>query len=171
MVEVLPLILVAVALVAMLVLLHGLIRRGQLTRVIERSWLMVPRDEETGLLDRSTCLQRVAAEVKRARRGGGNVWVAVITITSGDPARFGRLLHDSLRMPEVAFRLDDRVVCLARPNLDDASRADVLARVVAAAPREQLAIGEAVWSSVAPEGDAADLLQRASRATGPVVTP
>lgn len=163
----LPIGLALVALSALLVLVHGLLRRRRLARAVAQAWLEVPRDLDTGLLDRSVCLQRVAAELKRARRGSGSVWVAVITVLDGDAARFGRLLHDSMRTPEVGFRLADQVICIARPDLDRARREELLGRVAAAAPRERLAIGEATWRGP-HDGDAAQLLRRASDATAEV---
>ena len=164
---VLPIGLAVVALVALIALVDGVLRRRRLTRTVERAWLDVPRDPETGLFDRRVCLQRVAAELKRARRGGGSVWVGVVTVVDGDADRFGRLLHDGMRLPEVGFRIGERVVCVARPDLDESLRSELLGRIVAAAPRERLAIGEATWRS-ADDGDAAQLLQRASSATSEV---
>ncbi|MCW2925560.1 MAG: hypothetical protein JWM98_2964 [Thermoleophilia bacterium] len=160
----LPIGLALVALLALLVLVEGLVRRRRLRRTVERAWRDVPRDAETGLFDRRVCLQRVAAELKRARRGGGSVWVGVITVLEGDPDRFGRLLHDSMRLPEVGFRIGDQVMCIARPDLDATGREDLLGRIAAAAPRERLAVGEGWWRG-ADDGDAAALLGRASRAT------
>lgn len=165
---VLPISLAVVALVALFVLVDGVLRRRRLTRTLERAWLDVPRDPETGLFDRRVCLQRVAAELKRARRGGGSVWVGVVTVVDGDADRFGRLLYDGMRLPEVGFRIGERVVCVARPDLDDSHRSELLGRIAAAAPRERLAIGEATWRS-ADDGDAAQLLRRASSATNEVV--
>lgn len=159
-----PIVLALVALVALLVLLDGLLRRRRLRRTLRRAWDEVPRDPATGLLDRRVCLQRIAAELKRARRGGTSVWVCVVTVTDGDADRFGRLLHDSMRTPEVGFRIAEQVVCLARPALDPTSRAELLGRIAAAAPREHLAIGEATWTG-AQDGDASDLLRAASEAT------
>ena len=157
----LPIGLAATAFIALAVLVHGIVRRAQLSRALERAWHEVPLDHATGLFDRRACMQRVAAEINRARRGSGTVWLGVVTVTSGDPDRFGRLLHDSLRVPEVGFRLADCVVCIARPGLTPAERDDLLGRIVAAAPRERLALGEATWESTV-DGDAARLLQRAS---------
>ncbi len=145
-------------------LADGLVRRERLRRRVRAAWDQVPRDVDTGLYERQVCLPRVAAELKRARRGGGSVWVAVVTVLDGDAGRFGRLLHDSMRLPEVGFRLGEQVACIARPDLDRAHRDDLLGRVVAAAPRERLAIGEAVWHAGDSE-DAAELLRRASAAT------
>jgi len=159
----LPIGLAIAIVVALFVLVEGLLRRRTLLRQLDAAWLEVPRDEATGLFDTRVCLQRVAAEVKRARRGGGSVWVVVVTVLDGDADRFGRILFDSMRLPEVGFRLSDQVVVIARPNVDPSVRADVLGRVAAAAPRERLAIGEATWSS-AEDGNAADLLRRASDA-------
>lgn len=167
---VLPIGLAVVALVALIALVDGVLRRRRLNRSVERAWLEVPRDPETGLFDRRVCLQRVAAELKRARRGGGSVWVGVVTVVEGDPDRFGRMLHDGMRLPEVGFRIGERVVCVARPDLDESRRSELLGRIVAAAPRERLAIGEAIWRST-DDGDAAQLLRRASGATkGAVAT-
>ncbi|MEO6867724.1 MAG: hypothetical protein ABI200_06855, partial [Gaiellales bacterium] len=90
----LPITLALIALVALLVLIDGLLRRRRLRVQIQRAWREVPRDPETGLFDRRVCLQRIAAELKRAQRGGGTVWVGVVTVLEGDAARFGRLLHD-----------------------------------------------------------------------------
>jgi hypothetical protein len=160
----LPIALAALALVAVGVLVDALLRRRRLERELVRAWDEVPRDAETGLFDRRVCLQRVAAELKRARRGGGDVWVAVVTVLDGDAGRFGRLLHDSMRLPEVGFRIGEQVVCIARPGLDGPHRAELLGRVVAAAPRERLAIGEAHWEGP-DDGDAAELLRRASAAS------
>jgi hypothetical protein len=164
---VLPIGLGLVALVALIVLVDGALRRRRLARTVERAWLDVPRDLETGLFERRVCLQRIAAELKRARRGGGSVWVGVVTVLDGDANRFGRLLHDGMRLPEVGFRLGERVVCVARPDLDDAHRRELLGRIRAAAPRERLAIGEATWTS-GTDCDAAELLRRASTATSEV---
>ena len=166
---ILPIVLAVLALIALLALVDGVLRRRRLARTLERAWLEVPRDAETGLFDRRVCLQRVAAELKRARRGGGSVWVGVVTVVDGDADRFGRLLHDGMRLPEVGFRIGERVMCVARPDLDDGHRNELLGRIAAAAPRERLAIGEATWRS-ADDGDAAQLLQRASRATNEVAT-
>jgi hypothetical protein len=163
----LPIALAIVALVAAIALVDALVRRRRLTHALARAWDDVPRDIETGLLDRRVCLQRIAAELKRARRGGGSVWLGVVTIVEGDPDRFGRLLHDSMRTPEVGFRIAERVICVARPDLDPARRGELLGRIAAAAPRERLAIGEATWSGV-DDGDAAGLLHRASGATAEV---
>lgn len=156
-----------VVIVALAVLVDGLARRRRLQRELARAWDEVPRDAGTGLFDRRVCLQRVAAELKRARRGGGTVWVGVVTVLDGDAERFGRLLHDSMRLPEVGFRIGEQVVALARPQLDEPHRAELLGRVAAAAPRERLAIGEAVWRGDA-DGTAADLLRRASAASAEV---
>lgn len=164
---VLPIVLVAVAALALVLLVDGLVRRWRLDRELQRAWDDVPRDAETGLLDRRVCLQRIAAELKRARRSGTTVWVGVVTVLDGDASRFGRLLHDSMRLPEVGFRIGEQVVCLARPQLDAPHRAELLGRVTAAAPRERLAIGEATWTG-ASDGDAAQLLQRASAASAEV---
>lgn len=163
----LPIALVLTALVAAAALVDGLVRRRRLSRELERAWQEVPRDPDTDLLDRRVCLQRLAAELKRARRGGGTVWVGVVTVLDGDPSRFGRLLHDSMRTPEVGFRIGERVVCIARADLDAQRRAELLGRIAAAAPRERLAIGEATWTDV-HDGDAAILLRRASDATAEV---
>jgi hypothetical protein len=166
----LPITLGLVALVALLAIVDGVVRRRSLRRAVDRAWSEVPRDPDTGLLERRVCLQRLAAELKRARRGDGSVWIAVVTVLDGDASRFGRLLHDSMRTPEVGFRLSDQVVCMARPDLDEHRRAELLGRVIAAAPRERLAIGEATWSGVG-DGDAADMLRRASEATVEVARP
>lgn len=166
----LPIALLLVAIVALVALVDGLMRRRRLARQVEQAWLEVPRDVDTGLLDRRVCLQRIAAELKRARRGGGSVWVGVVTVLDGDTGRFGRLLHDSMRTPEVGFRIGEQVVCIARPDLDAPRRAELLGRVAAAAPRERLAIGEATWSSPR-DGDAAELLRRASDSTREVARP
>lgn len=160
----LPITLALVCIAALAALVDGLLRRRRLERQLHRAWLEVPRDAATGLLDRRVCLQRIAAELKRARRGSGSVWVALVTVLDGDAERFGRLLHDSMRTPEVGFRIGEQVVCIARPDLDPARRAELLGRIFAAAPRERLAIGEATWTSAA-DGDAAALLRRASDAT------
>lgn len=162
-----PIVAALVAVLALFALIDGIVRRRRLAAELALAWSSVPRDAETGLFDRRVCLQRVAAEVKRARRGGGTVWVGIVTISDGDPARVGRLFHDSMRMPEVAFRLTDRVLCIARPDLGPADRDDLIGRIVAAAPRERLAIGEAVWRGPG-DGDAAQLLHRASDATAEV---
>ncbi len=164
---ILPIGLAIMALVAFVALIDGAVRRRRLALIVERAWLDVPRDRETGLFDRRVCLQRVAAELKRARRGGGSVWVAVVTVVDGDAERFGRLLHDGMRLPEVGFRIGERVMCVARPDLDGPRRAELLGRIAAAAPRARLAIGEATWRS-ADDGDAADVLRRASNATSEV---
>ena len=166
----LPIGLGAVALVALVVLVDGLLRRRRLARTLERAWLEVPRDPETGLFDRRVCLQRVAAELKRARRSDGSVWVGVVTVVDGDPDRFGRLLHDGMRLPEVGFRIGERVMCIARPDLDEHQRAELLGRIAAAGPRERLAVGEAMWRSTA-DGDASDVLRRASGAMTEVPAP
>lgn len=157
----LPIALALVALVSLLVLGHGVWQRRRLQRRLVQALRDVPRDPATGLYDRRVCLQRIAAELKRARRTHGSVWVAIITVVEGDANRFGRILSDSLRVPEVAFRLSDRVVCIARPELDAANRSDLLGRIATAGPRERLAIGETVWRGVA-DGDAADVLRAAS---------
>lgn len=159
--ESLPIALVAVSVVALLVLLDGLVRRRRLQRVVERAWREVPRDAETGLFDKRACQQRIAVEIKRAARSGGSVWVGIVTVVDGDPDRFGRLLHDSLRVPEVAFRLTDQVVCIARPDLAPDEREDLIGRIVASGPRERLALGEQYWRS-ATDGTAADVLRRAT---------
>lgn len=158
---------ISVGVAALVVLVDGLLRRRRLDRTLDRAWSDVPRDQATGLFDRRVCLQRVAAELKRARRGRGTVWVGVITVVDGDAERFGRMLHDSMRLPEVGFRIAEQVICIARPDLDATGREDLLGRIVAAAPRERLAIGEHVWRDV-NDGDAADLLRRASKSTGEV---
>ncbi len=166
---VLPIGLVAVAIVSLVVLVDGLLRRRRLEQELARAWDGVPRDAETGLYDRRVCLQRIAAELKRARRGGGSVWVAVVTVIDGDADRFGRLLHDSMRLPEVGFRIGEQVVCVARPDLGHADRTELLGRIAAAAPRERIAIGETIWRSIG-DGDAADVLRRASGATSEVAS-
>ncbi|MCW2926035.1 MAG: hypothetical protein JWM86_3 [Thermoleophilia bacterium] len=166
----LPLALLVVSLLSLLAVADAVVRRRRLQRELERAWREVPRDPATGLFDRRVCLQRVAAEVKRARRGGGSVWVGVVTVLTGDTDRFGRLLHDSMRLPEVGFRIGQQVVCIARPDLDEAHRSELLGRLVAAAPRERLAIGEATWSSSA-DGDAADVMRRASNSSIEVAGP
>jgi hypothetical protein len=160
----LPIALLLVAFAAAVALVDGLVRRRRLAAALVRAWDEVPRDPETGLLERRVCLQRIAAELKRARRGDGSVWLGVVTVVEGDPGRFGRLLHDSMRTPEVGFRIAERVICVARPDLDGPHRAELLGRIAAAAPRERLAIGEATWRSV-DDGDAARLLRAASDAT------
>ena len=157
----LPIALVAVVVASLVALVDGLTRRRTLQRTLDRAWHEVPRDGETGLYDRRVCLQRVAAELKRAGRGGGTVWVGMVTVLDGNPDRFGRMLADSLRVPEVAFRLDERVVCIARPDLDAAEREDLLGRIGASAPREHLAFGEVVWRGAA-DGDARVLLEAAA---------
>lgn len=159
----LPIALVLVAFVSLVALIDGLVRRRGLLRTVEQAWLEVPRDPETGLFDRRTCLQRIAAELKRAGRGGGTVWVGMVTVLDGNPDRFGRMLHDSIRVPEVAFRLDERVVCIARPDLSPAEREDLLGRIGASAPRERLAFGEVVWTGPT-DGDARAVLERAAAA-------
>lgn len=164
---VLPITLAAIGAVSLVVLVDGIVRRSRRERELVRAWDEVPRDDDTGLYDRRVCVQRIAAELKRARRSGGRVWVAVVTVLDGDAARFGRLLHDSMRLPEVGFRIGEQVVCIARPQLDDDHRAELLGRVLAAAPRERLAIGEATWRAGDAE-DASALLQRASRASAEV---
>lgn len=161
---VLPIALIIVSVVAIVVLADGFARRRTLQRRLARTHREIPRDAATGLLDRRACLPRLAAELKRAARGDGSVWVSVITIADGDADRFGRLLHDSVRIPEVAFRLADRVVCVARPDLDDAQREELLGRIVAAGPREVLTIGETVWRRGVAAQDAADVLRAATEA-------
>ena len=153
--------LVCVAVIALCVLVDGIVRRARLQRVVERAWREVPIDVATGLFDRRACLQRIAAEVKRAARSKGTVWVGIITVVEGDADRFGRLLHDSLRVPEVAFRLSDQVMCVTRPDLSDAEREDLIGRIVAAGPRERLALGEQSWRS-STDGTAADVMRRAT---------
>lgn len=160
----LPIALALVALVSLVTLLDGLVRRAILLRTLDRVWREVPRDAETGLLDRRVCQQRIAAELKRAARGGSSVWVGMITVLDGDADRFGRMLCDSLRVPEVAFRLDERVICIARPDLGWAEREDLLGRIGASAPRERLAFGETVWRDLATGGDARDVLRTAAAA-------
>ena len=130
---ILPIGLALVAIASVVVLLDGAWRRRRLARTVERAWLEVPRDGSTGLFDRRVCLQRIAAELKRARRGGGSVWVGVVTVLDGDADRFGRLLHDGMRLPEVGFRIGEQVMCVARPDLGDAHRDELLGRIVAAA--------------------------------------
>lgn len=157
----LPIGLALVALLALIALLDALWRRARLRRKVGRAWGEVPRDAETGLLDRRVCLQRIAAELKRASRTGGSVWVCVVTVLEGDADRFGRLLVDTMRVPEVAFRLSEQVVCIARPGLTRAEREDLIGRIFAAAPRARLALGEQVWEGPAG-GDAARVLGEAS---------
>jgi hypothetical protein len=159
----LPIALVVVALVALVALVDGLVRRRSLLHTLDRAWRDVPRDAETGLLDRRACPQRIAAELKRAGRGGGSVWVGMVTVLDGDPDRFGRMLFDSLRVPEVAFRIGERVVCIARPDLSPHLREDLLGRIGASAPRERLAIGETVWRGPG-DGDANRVLHAAAAA-------
>jgi hypothetical protein len=166
----LPIALGLVGIAAFLALIDGLVRRRSLRRRVEEAWAEVPRDPDTGLPARRVGRPRDAAELKRARRGNGSVWVAIVTVLDGDASRFGRLLHDSMRTPEVGFRLAEQVVCIARPDLDEARRAELLGRVVAAAPRERLAIGEAIWNGQ-QDGDAADVLRRASANTVEVARP
>lgn len=165
----LPIVLIVTSVVALAATVEGLVRRRRLQQEVERAWREVPRDPQTGLFDRRVCLQRIAAEVKRARRGGGSVWVGVITVLDGDTDRFGRLLHDSMRLPEVGFRIGTQVVCVARPDLDATRRDELLGRIAAAAPRERLAIGEATWASDA-DGDAADVMHRASGSSSEVTS-
>lgn len=157
----LPIGLLLVSFASCLVICDGLIRVRRLRRALRIEWDEIPRDAATGLFDRSVCMQRIAAEVKRSGRSYGSVWVGVVTVLEGDADRFGRMLYDSLRLPEVAFRIDTQVVAIARPELDDASRAELIGRIGAAAPRERLAIGEATWRH-GDDGSAADLLRRAS---------
>ncbi|MCW2955488.1 MAG: hypothetical protein JWO69_357 [Thermoleophilia bacterium] len=166
----LPIALAAVCVISLLVLADGLVRRARTVRAVDRAWLEVPRDGATGLFARRVCLQRIAAELKRARRGGGTVWVGVVTVLDGDADRVGRLFHDTMRLPEVGFRLGERVLCIARPDLDDAARDDLLGRVLGAAPRERLAVGEAVWRGPR-DGDAVQLLRAASDAVREVQAP
>lgn len=159
----LPIALVVVALVSLGALVDGLVRRAAMARTLDRAWRDVPRDAETGLLDRRACAQRIAAELKRAGRSGGTVWVGMVTVLDGDPNRFGRMLCDSLRVPEVAFRIGERVVCIARPDLSPPLREDLLGRIGASAPRERLAIGETTWRG-AGDGDATRVLHAAAAA-------
>jgi len=153
-----------VSVASLVAIVHGVLRRGHFERQLIRALRSVPRDRATGLFDRRVCMQRVAAELKRARRSNWNAWVGIVTVVDGDPTRFGRVLHDSLRQPEVGFRLSPQVMCVVRPQVDDATRADLIGRIIGAAPRELLALGEATWSSPA-DGTAADLLRAASSAT------
>lgn len=165
----LPIGLALAALVALCALVDGLMRRRRAARMLDHAWREVPRDFATGLFGRRVCLPRIAAELKRARRGNGSVWIGMITVLEGDADRFGRLLHDSIRMPEVGFRIADRVMCIARPDIDAAAREDLLGRIVAAAPRERLALGESSWAGQG-DGDAGELLRRASEATTAVAS-
>lgn len=160
----LPIGLALLGLASIVALADGAMRRRRLAHLLERAWLDVPRDPASGLFDRRVCLQRIAAEVKRARRGGGTVWVGVITVVDGNADRFGRLLLDSMRTPEVGFRLAPQVVVIARPDLDAARREELLGRIAAAAPRERLALGKSTWRGPA-DGDASRLLHAASAAT------
>lgn len=157
----LPLTLAALALASLVVLLDGLVQQRRVDRQLREVLTRIPRDPDTGLFDRRVCQQRLAAELKRAARTDGNVWVGVVTVMHGDADRFGRLAADSLRFPEVGFRLAERVFCVIRPELDDVVRADLIGRLRSAGPREDIAIGEHLWSSPA-DGDAPDVLRAAS---------
>lgn len=145
--------------VLILVGVEGIFGRRRAEAEITRARRVLPVDESTGLLNHRAYLQRVTGELKRARRGKGNVWLGVWTVVDGDPDRFGRLAADGIRFPEVGFRLAERVFCFVRPNVDDDLRTDVHSRLRRAAPRERAAVGEAIW--VDGEPDAMELLDTA----------
>ena len=143
----------------MLAGVEGVLARRRIEREIAQARRVLPVDEASGLLNHRAYHQRVTGELKRAHRGKGNVWLGVWTVVEGDADRFGRLAADSLRFPEVGFRLAERVYCFVRPNVDEELRTDLHLRLRRAAPRETAAVGEAVWASGDP--DAMKLLDAA----------
>lgn len=159
--SIIALVALVISFIAIIMIVEMLLRRHRLKRQVEDAWLSVPIDIETGLFDRSVCLQRISVELKRARRSKTNVWVGVVTVASGDADRFGRLLQDTLRVPEVAFRLSEQVVCIVRPNLAETEYEELVGRIIASGPREQIVLGDCLWES-SKEGSAADLLRNAT---------
>ncbi len=144
---------------AMGLVVEGLWRVRILRRQIVEARDNGPIDDETGLYNHRAFVERVTAEMKRAQRVGGSVWIGVWTVVEGDPDRFGRVACDGLRFPEVGFRLSDRVFCFARPDMRSELREEFHRRIRSSAPRERAAVGEAVWRGGEP--DAMGLLNRA----------
>ncbi|MBC7644154.1 MAG: hypothetical protein H7123_03440 [Thermoleophilia bacterium] len=129
----------------------AVVTRGRLQQEIATARAQRPVDDATGLLNQRAYLPRITSELKRAQRSNASVWLSVWTVTDGDPDRFGRVAADGLRFPEVGFRLDERVFCFARPGASEPIRTDLLARLRAAGPREQTAVGEVTWRAGDPD--------------------
>lgn len=162
--------LAAVALIAAAVLVHALARRFVLQRELVRSVGAVPRDADSGLFDRTTCVPRIEAELARARRTGGSTWVAIVAVAGGDQQRVARLVADSLRHPEFGFRLAERVMCVVRPDAQEATDAQLIGRLRAAAPKAEVVIGTASWRVGDPPIDAAGMLHAATPGGEPAAT-
>jgi hypothetical protein len=62
------------------------------------------------------------------------------------------------------------VVCVVRPDLDEAQHLELVGRIRAAGPRERLAIGVTRWFSPA-DGDARDVLHRATTSMEELAAP
>lgn len=147
-VKIILLITIAVALV---LIVDGVIALRRLGRRIDDARAHGPMDEETGLWNQRAYLPRVTAEMKRAQRVGGSLWIGVWTVVDGDPHRFGRVASDGLRFPEVGFRLGERVFCFVRPDMRDDLREEFHRRLRSSAPRERAACGEALWRGGEPD--------------------
>lgn len=150
--------------ISLALIVEGVISLRRLQRRIIDASLSGPYDEETGLLNQRAFVSRVTSELKRAQRTGGELWVGVWTIVDGDPARFGRVAADSLRFPEVGFRLGEQVFCFVRPDMHEDVRDEFHRRIRSSTPRERAAIGEAVWNGGDP--DAMALLHAAIEEMG-----
>lgn len=133
------------AVLGLVVFCFGTVRYVVARRSLARESVERPMDESTGLPDHRAFTVGVRNDIRVARRHGGNVWIAVVTIADGDADAFGVLLADAIRMPERAYRLAPNVFCVVRMEVSPSVRADVLARIDGAAARARIAIGEASW--------------------------
>lgn len=153
-------ILLVISCISVLAAVEAAVERRRLGARLDRARRELPKDEATGLLNHRAFRQRILGEIKRAKRGGGSVWLSVWTVVDGDPDQFGRVAADGLRFPETGFRLAERVFCFTRPNATDEHRGDLARRLRQGAPRARAAVGEARWAGGSVE-DAMALLHEA----------
>jgi hypothetical protein len=154
-------VLVIVGLIAVVAIVEGLVARRTLGAQLVEARAVVPIDEATGLLNHRAYAQRVTGEIKRAGRTHNNLWLSVWTIVEGDSDQFGRIAADSLRFPEIGFRLDERVYCFLRPGIDEAGQRELYTRLAAATRRVRIAVGEQTWTPSDSSIDARALLNSA----------
>ena len=75
-----------------------------------------PVDHRTGLARGAALQQRFQVELRRMRRLGGHVELAVVELAADvDADAFGRALREQATMPLAATRVDDRRFAVVRP--------------------------------------------------------
>jgi hypothetical protein len=114
---------------AIVAVVEAVVERQALRKKMEWARHNAPADPETALLTVEAFQARAVAELKRAERYKGTVSIGFWNVEMGDPVEFGCHVRETLRFPEVGFRMSGSLFAVVSPSDDVAARDALPSRI------------------------------------------